>query len=151
MRLSVDSHKCHRPARNHETVTLLSSSPYRTGLPPSEKVWLGGGESVKQLSTSTMFLRRRKATRAIRQNIPSAHSLELFNRHWLGEVLERAEGDHGSHALTGRREGRVEQNVADAGHVRHAVVVQVGRERHPAVPTGEGEFICTAQFILAGN
>lgn len=37
-------------------VTLLSSSPYRTGLPPSGKVGLGGGESEKQLITSAMFL-----------------------------------------------------------------------------------------------
>lgn len=37
-------------------ITLLSSSPYKTGLPPSGKVGLGGGESEKQLNTSVMFL-----------------------------------------------------------------------------------------------
>lgn len=40
-------------------MTLLSSSPYRTGFPPSGKVGLGGGESVKQLNTSVMFLKKK--------------------------------------------------------------------------------------------
>lgn len=40
-------------------ITLLSSSPYRTGFPPSGKVGLGGGESVKQLNTSVMFLKKK--------------------------------------------------------------------------------------------
>lgn len=43
-----------------------------------------------------------------------------------GELLEGAESNHGSHTLTGRREGRVEQDVADTGCVHHAVVVKVG-------------------------
>lgn len=43
-----------------------------------------------------------------------------------GELLEGAERNHGSHALTRRRERRVEQDVADAGRMHHAVVVQVG-------------------------
>lgn len=52
-----------------------------------------------------------------------------------GELLEGAEGHHGSHALAGWCEGRVEQDVADTGHVHHAVVVQVGRERHSVTMT----------------
>lgn len=40
-------------------ITLLSSSPYKTGFPPSGKVGLGGGESVKQLNTSVMFLEKK--------------------------------------------------------------------------------------------
>lgn len=52
-----------------------------------------------------------------------------------GELLEGAEGHHGSHALAGGREGGVEQDVADTGHVHHAVVVQVGGERHPVATT----------------
>lgn len=43
-------------------ITLLSSSPYRTGFPPSGKVGLGGGESVKQLNTSVMFLKKKAKT-----------------------------------------------------------------------------------------
>lgn len=48
-----------------------------------------------------------------------------------GELLEGAECNHGSHTLTGWRERCVEQDVTDTGCVHHAVVVQVGRERHP--------------------
>lgn len=50
-----------------------------------------------------------------------------------GELLEGAESNHGSHPLTGRRERCVEEDVADTGCVHHAVVVQVGGERHPIV------------------
>lgn len=52
-----------------------------------------------------------------------------------GELLEGAESDHRSHALTWWCERRVEQDVADTGHVHHPVVVKVGRERHPVTLT----------------
>lgn len=55
---------------------------------------------------------------------------------WPGELLEGAERDHSAHALTGRRERCVQQNITHAGHVHHAVVVQVGWEGHPVVLTG---------------
>lgn len=58
------------------------------------------------------------------------------NKDWPGELLEGAERDHGSHALTRRRKRCVKKNITHAGHVNHAVVVQVGWERHPKVLTG---------------
>lgn len=56
--------------------------------------------------------------------------MNISHTHTPGEFLEGAEGHHGSHALTRWREGGVQKNVAHAGHVYHAVVVQVGREGH---------------------
>lgn len=122
--------------------TLLSSSPYKTGFPPSGKVGLGGGESEKQLNTSFIFLQKIKKP-------PTYHLSCLYYYppllkeyiqavFWMnppGELLEGAESDHRSHALTGWRERRVEQDVADTGHVHHTVVVQIGRERHPVTLT----------------
>ena len=58
-----------------------------------------------------------------------------MNKDWPGELLEGAESHHGSHALTGWSKGCVEQNVADAGDMHHAVVVQVRWEWHPRVST----------------
>lgn len=55
-------------------VTLLSSSPYRTGLPPSGKVGLGGGVSEKQLNTSVMFLKILK-----KKIVPSVEILDFLN------------------------------------------------------------------------
>ena len=43
-----------------------------------------------------------------------------------GELLEGAEGDHGSHALARWGERCVQEDVTHAAHVHHAVVVQVG-------------------------
>lgn len=50
--------------------------------------------------------------------------------HTPDKVLKGAEGDHAAHALARRREGVVQQHVADAGHVHHPIVVEVGREGH---------------------
>lgn len=50
--------------------------------------------------------------------------------HPPGELLEGLEGHHGSHALAGRGEGGVQQHVAHAGYVHHAIVIQVGGEGH---------------------
>lgn len=66
-----------------------------------------------------------------------------------GELLEGAESNHGSHTLTGRREGRVEQDVADTGCVHHAVVVKVGWKWHPIVFIREQEeMVVNIHFVF---
>lgn len=126
-------------------ITLVSSSPYRTGLPPSGKLGLGGGESEKQLNTSVMSLWKRKIIHADRSHLwhypclptTSISMLRtILYKDWPGELLEGAESDHSSHALTGWCKRCVKENITHAGHVHHPIVVQVGWERHPMVLTG---------------
>lgn len=65
-----------------------------------------------------------------------------------GELLEGAKSNHCSHALTRWRKRCVEQHVADAGHVHHAVVVEVGWEWHPKASTRKSDEILLTLYTL---
>lgn len=60
----------------------------------------------------------------------------FYTKDWPGELLEGAERYHGSHTLTRGCKRCVKQNIAHAGYMHHAVVVQVGWEWHPKVLKG---------------
>ena len=58
------------------------------------------------------------------QNVLKLRS--ILHKDRPGELLEGAESDHGSHALTRWCKGVVKQNITHAGYMHHSVVVQVG-------------------------